>query len=105
MLYVDTSTKEARTATEVVSGRVDEKVRQRADAYIRAAGSTPAEVIKVVWENIARTGEVPTGEPAKELRGTWERFMEFRESLSDAEPWLVNLTKEQMRDMIASRYA
>lgn len=54
-------------ATEVVSGRVDEKVRQRADAYIRAAGSTPAEVIKVVWENIARTGEVPTGEPAKEL--------------------------------------
>lgn len=31
--------------------------------------------------------------------------MEFRESLSDAEPWLVNLTKEQMRDMIASRYA
>ena len=92
-------------ATEVVSGRVDEKVRQRADAYIRAAGSTPAEVIKVVWENIARTGEVPTGEPAKELRGTWKRFMEFRESLSDAEPWLVNLTKEQMRDMIASRYA
>ena len=52
-------------ATAVVSGRVDEKVRQRADAYIRAAGSTPAEVIKVVWENIARTGEVPTEEPAE----------------------------------------
>ena len=31
--------------------------------------------------------------------------MEFRESLPEAEPWLVNLTKEQMRDMIASRYA
>lgn len=92
-------------ATAVVSGRVDEKVRQRADAYIRAAGSTPAEVIKVVWENIARTGEVPTEEQAEEPRGAWERFMEFRESLSDAEPWLVNLTKEQMRDMIASRYA
>lgn len=91
-------------STSVVSGRVDEKVRQRADAYIRAAGSTPAEVIKVVWENIARTGEVPEEEP-EESCGAWERFMEFRESLPEAEPWLVNLTKEQMRDMIASRYA
>ena len=63
-------------ATAVVSGRVDEKVRQRADAYIRAAGSTPAEVIKVVWENIARTGEVPEEVPAEEPHGTWERFME-----------------------------
>ena len=92
-------------ATSVVSGRVDEKIRQRADAYIRAAGSTPAEVIKVVWENIARTGEVPEVVPVEEPRGAWERFMEFRESLPKAEPWLVSLTKEQMRDMIASRYA
>ena len=91
-------------ATSVVSGRVDEKIRQRADAYIRAAGSTPAEVIKVVWENIAHTGEVPEA-ASEEPRGAWERFMEFRESLPEAEPWLVNLTKEQMRDMIASRYA
>ena len=92
-------------ATAVVSGRVDEKIRQRADAYIRAAGSTPAEVIKVVWESIARTGEVPVESPAEESNGAWERFMEFRESLPKAEPWLVNLTKEQMRDMIAGRHA
>ena len=92
-------------ATAVVSGRVDEKIRQHADAYIRAAGSTPAEVIKVVWENIARTGEVPEEEPARGSRDAWERFMEFRESLPKAEPWLANLTKEEMRDMIASRYA
>ena len=59
----------------------------------------------MVWENIARTGEVPEAAPAEEPRGAWERFMEFRESLPKAEPWLVNLTKEQMRDMIASRYA
>ena len=67
--------------------------------------SSRASVIKVVWENIARTGEVPVESPAEESRGAWERFMEFRESLPKAEPWLVNLTKEQMRDMIASRYA
>lgn len=93
-------------ATAVVSGRVDEKVRQRADAYIRAAGSTPAEVIKVVWENIARTGQVPEAEePTTEQRDAWESFMEFRANLPEAEPWLVNLTKEEMRNMIASRYA
>ena len=92
-------------ATAVISGRVDEKIRQRADAYIRAAGSTPAEVIKVVWEHIARTGEVPEAAPAEEPCGAGERCLEFRESLPEAEPWLVNLTKEQMRDMIASRYA
>ena len=92
-------------ATSVVSGRVDEKIRQRADAYIRAARATPAEVSKVVWESIARTGEVPVESPAEESNGAWERFMEFRESLPKAEPWLVSLTKEQMRDMIASRYA
>ena len=91
-------------ATSVVSGRVDEKIRQRADAYIRAAGSTPAEVIKVVWENIARTGEVPEEAPASAAQGPMERLAELRESFSEAD-WLVNLTKEEMRDMIASRYA
>lgn len=91
-------------ATAVVSGRVDEKVRQRADAYIRAAGSTPAEVIKVVWENIARTGEVPEAASAAAAQGPMERLAELRESFGEAD-WLVNLTKEEMRDMIASRYA
>ncbi|HIZ18319.1 MAG TPA: type II toxin-antitoxin system RelB/DinJ family antitoxin [Candidatus Olsenella stercoravium] len=91
-------------ATAVVSGRVDEKVRQRADAYIRAAGFTPAEVIKVVWENIARTGEVPEETPAVATQGPMERLAELRESFGEAD-WLVNLTKEEMRDMIASRYA
>ena len=91
-------------ATSVVSGRVDEKVRQRADAYIRAAGSTPAEVIKVVWESIARTGEVPEAAPALAAQGPMERLAELRESFGKAD-WLVNLTKEEMRDMIAGRYA
>ena len=91
-------------ATAVVSGRVDEKIRQRADAYIRAAGSTPAEVIKVVWENIARTGEVPEEVPTVATQGPMERLAELRESFGEAD-WLVNLTKEEVRDMIASRYA
>ena len=91
-------------ATSVVSGRVDEKVRRRADAYIRAAGSTPAEVIKVVWESIARTGEVPEEVPVAAAQGPMERLAELRESFGEAD-WLVNLTKEEVRDMIAGRYA
>lgn len=92
-------------ATSVVSGRVDEAVRRRADAYIRGAGTTPAEVIKVVWENIARTGEVPTAGPAAQgaddpLAG----LAKLRESFGRSE-WLVNLSKDGLREAIASRYA
>ena len=84
-------------ATAVVSGRVDERVRQRADAYIKAAGLTPADVI--------RTGEVPDeGEAQGETPDAFEDFMAFRASLPKA-TWLADLTDEQMKDMIASRYA
>ena len=94
-------------ATAVVSGRVDEKVRQRADAYIRAAGSTPAEVIKVVWEHIARTGEVPEEESHVDqvtAQDPLARLEELRTAFGKSD-WLVNLTEEEMRDVIASRYA
>lgn len=92
-------------ATAVVSGRVDEGVRRRADAYIRAAGSTPAEVIKVVWENIARTGEVPEGlRPEPGERDPLGDLAELRASFASSE-WLVGLTKEGLREAVASRYA
>lgn len=92
-------------ATAVVSGRVDERVRERADAYIRAAGLTPAEVIKAIWENIARTGEVPETAPAEQGDSDpLERLAELRSSFGSSE-WLVSLTKEDLREVIASRYA
>lgn len=91
-------------ATAVVSGRVDEQVRVRADAYIRAAGSTPGDVIRAVWENIARTGEVPEAGEEREEPDALERLRALR-PVFGASDWLVNLTDEQMRDMIASRYA
>ncbi len=46
-------------ATSVVSGRVDEKIRHRADAAIRNAGLTPNLVIQGIWRSIAETGEIP----------------------------------------------
>ena len=46
-------------ASAVVSGRVDETIRQRADVVLRKAGLKPTDVIQAVWAAMAKTGEVP----------------------------------------------
>ena len=46
-------------ATAVISGRVEEAVRQRADVVLRKAGLKPTDVIQAVWASIANTGEIP----------------------------------------------
>lgn len=95
-------------ATAVVSGRVDAQVKARAEAFIRAAGLSPGDVIRVVWERIARTGEIPdAGDDVEQLdvsRDPLGRLGELRASFGSCED-LVNLDDDQMRDMIASRYA
>lgn len=93
-------------ATSVVSGRVDDAVRARADAVIRAAGFSVADVIRVVWENIARTGVVPVVEDTAQntpVTDPWDEFMAFRSALPES-PWLVTLSDQEMKDVIASRY-
>lgn len=93
-------------ATSVVSGRVDDAVRARADAVIRAAGFSVADVIRVVWENIARTGVVPAVEGADQdspVTDPWDEFMAFRSALPES-PWLATLSDQEMKDVIASRY-
>lgn len=91
-------------ATSVVSGRVDDHVKERAAAYIHAAGMTSADVIKTVWERIAKTGEVPVAEAEERECDPFEAFVEFCDSLGPCDDWLINMTDEQMNDMIASRY-
>ena len=95
-------------ATVVVSGRIDEQVKARAEAIIRAAGLSPGNVIRVVWKRVAQTGEIPdVGDGAERLdasRNPLERLGELRASFGACED-LVSLDDDQMRDMIASRYA
>lgn len=92
-------------ATAVISGRVDEQVRESAERYIQAAGLTAADVIRTVWERIARTGEVPreeaVGEPAD---AAWNDFMAFRDEISGEASWLDALTEREVRDLVAARY-
>lgn len=95
-------------ATAVVSGRVDAQVKARAEAFIHAAGLSAGDVIRVVWERIARTGEIPdAGDDVEQLdvsRDPLGRLGELRASFGSCED-LVSLDDDQMRDMIASRYA
>lgn len=93
--------------TAVISGRVDIPVKEKAAVYIKRTGQTAADVIKTVWENIAATGEVPTPAIATEdSEASWERFVSLRDELSELTPAfdLANLTDDQLKDMVASRY-
>jgi antitoxin component of RelBE/YafQ-DinJ toxin-antitoxin module len=91
-------------ATVVVAGRVDENVKREVDRIIERAGKTAADVIKDVWVNIYLTGELPTTkqqeEAFQEQRRRFQEFMAWRESLPPAPEWLVNLTDEELRDMM-----
>lgn len=96
-------------ATAVVSGRVDVAVKNAADAIISARGLTPADVIKAVWEHIATTGEVPGSpeyldEERERSRTALEELRAFSEQLAPSE-WLVNLTDDEMKNLVASKYA
>ena len=92
--------------TAVVSGRVDLDTKRRADMYIQQAGSTPAEVIKVVWEQIAHTGEVPISEQEREIRKqrkeAAEEFIAFVRKLP-ACPSIATMTDEEIDQLIRSR--
>lgn len=92
-------------ATAVISGRVDEQVRESAERYIQAAGLTVADVIRTVWERIAKTGEVPREEAVEEpADAAWNDFMAFREQISGEASWLDTLSGREMRDMVAARH-
>lgn len=91
--------------TAVVSGRVDAQVRDRVATVLKLAGLTPGDIIRDVWESIAATGKVPVVEQVvEEPTDPWEAFVAFCDAAPPADDWFINLTDEQMGDMIASKY-
>ena len=72
-------------ATTVVSGRVDTPTSQQAMRVIKAAGLTPAALIKSIWESIAQTGRLPNlaneDERALQKRDTFAEFLAFSNAL------------------------
>lgn len=90
-------------ATVVVSGRVDEEVRRRADRVIERAGSTPGDVIRTVWETIAATGKLPVSQEQedefKRKRKAFKEFLDFVNSLPPAPDWFSTMTDRDLQDM------
>jgi antitoxin component of RelBE/YafQ-DinJ toxin-antitoxin module len=46
-------------ATSIVNAKVDSSVKERVDFVLKRERKTASEVIKAVWEEIARTGYLP----------------------------------------------
>lgn len=77
-------------AGAVISGRVDEKIRQKAEVVMRKAGLTPTDIIQSVWALIAEKGEIPeiarpSVPPTKEQEAM-ARLKCFLESMPPANP-------------------
>ena len=86
--------------TVVVSGRVDEDVKLRADAVIRASGSSVARVINDVWRSIADTGELPVApefvDEQAEKRATFHSFMEWFDGLPPQNESFARMTDDEI---------
>lgn len=96
-------------STVVISGRVDEDVKVRADAVIRAAGLTVARVINDVWQSIAESGELPVASSLSEERAektaTFESFMEWFDGLPSQNEAYVRMTDDEILAGRVSDYA
>lgn len=89
--------------SSMVAGRVDDEVKQSAEFYIRRAGTTPSEVIRVVWANIAKTGEVPRPvQDAPGQNGLVARMRALREQTPRSD-FLESLTPEGLKRELEGR--
>ena len=90
-------------ATAVISGRVDELVKQRAEAVLAKNGVTPNQLIGAIWNQIAQTGTIPISMGEDELQAhRRQRFAEFQAWTKTLPPCpsLANATDEELREMI-----
>ena len=86
----------------LVAGRVDAAVAKRAQFFIEGAGSTQAEVIRYVWQQISETGVVPTAGEGEARRSLEEEFSELR-AITPRSEFLENLSPQDLKRELASR--
>lgn len=95
--------------TAVISGRVDEAVRQRADVVMRKVGLKPTDVIQNVWAFMAKTGTVPElahpdGE-TDDKQAALARLNCFLETLPAANPAYAGLSDDDILALKVRDYA
>lgn len=90
-------------ATGIVSGRVEESIKQRAAAHLLEAGITAGEAINRLWSYIAQTGTVPNFEKEDDLNTPFNTFMELREELSHQRIYssLPNMNNDELHEYLA----
>lgn len=89
--------------TILVAGRVESATKAAADAAINRAGMTNSDVIRIVWDNMARTGQVPR--PVEKDDSTDEilgRFQALR-ARTPRSAFLESLTPRGVKDELAER--
>lgn len=95
-------------STAVISGRIDKDIKVRADAIIRAAGSSVNSVISTVWHNIVETGELPVSSEGKDAqdtqRQTFESFMEWFETLPPQNKMYAHMTDDEILSLKVDEY-
>ena len=92
--------------TAVVSGRVDIETKRKVDAVLRDTGVTAGDVIKLVWSDIAQTGQLPTSEAADKERVRRARVLEELRDLCDSMPpcpELARLDDAGIKEMMVNR--
>ena len=94
-------------ATATVSASVDSEVKRLAGSYIRAAQTTPNEVIRRLWEHIAATGEVPTYDeapegPASDEPEAFQELMRLRAQVATGTP-LSTMGPDDLRKELEDR--
>ena len=96
-------------ATVVVSGRIDEELKRRADMIIRREGSSVGNVINDVWQSIVETGHVPqTNSQLKEKeaqQAKFNAFLDWFNALPSQNPAYANMTDDEILAMRVSDHA
>ena len=92
-------------STTLVAGRVSATDRARADEYIKSRGLTASDVIRIVWANIAATGEVPTPVAQAERGDSLKRRMRELRASTPRSEHLETLTPEALRRQLEGRDA
>lgn len=95
--------------TAVVSGRVDEDLKRKADVIIRAAGTTVGNVINDVWRTIAETGDLPATpmqvDERLAKREGFDAFVEWFEALPQQNEAYAGMTDDEILAQRVDDYA
>ena len=91
-------------ASTLVAGRVDSGIAKRTQFYINKSGTTQADVIRYVWQQISETGVVPIDEnKSKENRQKLVDEMRTLREITPRSNILENLSPQGLKKELEKR--